>query len=625
MMLKKVALVVAIVGFWTLVPAKAVEQFPSGIWMSQSDLQALPTSGSAWNGLLAAANKSCGTPDLTNQEDAANVCVMAKALVFARTGQSTYRQGVVTALTAVAGAPAFNGRALALGRELAAYVIAADLIDLKNYNATLDGAFRFKIQQLLTVVTIEGPQNLIYCHEERPNNWGTHCGASRVAVAAYLGDTVELESAARVFKGWLGDRSAYSSFSYGDTSWQCNPNQPVGINPAGCVKEGHVIDGVLPDDQRRAEGFSWPPTQENYVYEALQGALVQAVILRRAGYTDVFEWQNRALLRAFYWLHTQNSFPAGGDDTWQPHVINHFYGSVGANFPAPIPSQPGKNVGWTDWTFQGRAAATSSPVLSVSPLSLSFTAQQGGANPAPKSVQVTNVGGGTLTWSASASAAEWLVSPRSGGAPGSFAVAPSISGLAPGTYRGTVTVTASGAQQSPATVQLTLTVSASETVSGPRTLIPVADAVVRGGSFSGQNFGTLGDLEVKDGGGNTYDRRALLKFDVRGLGVTSAVVKLYVSALPNGASVPVCVLTASDSWAEKTVTWSNHPAAIASLGCVTVKTVGWVTLDVTGFVKQERAGDGFVTFLLSDPTQTNRMARIHSRERTTNRPVLDIK
>ena len=83
------------------------------------------------------------------------------------------------------------------------------------------------------------------------------------------------------------------------------------------------------------------------MYEGLQGALAQAVILHRAGY-DVWEWQDRALLRAFTWLHEQADFPAQGDDTWQPHVINHFYGT---SFPAPVPARPGKNVGWTDWTL----------------------------------------------------------------------------------------------------------------------------------------------------------------------------------------------------------------------------------------------------------------------------------
>ena len=120
----------------------------------------------------------------------------------------------------------------------------------------------------------------------------------------------------------------------------------MGVNQPGTAKQGHSIDGVLPDDQRRGGSFQWPPPKENYVYEALQGALAQAVILHNAGY-DVWNWEDRALLRAFQWLHEQAEFPAEGDDTWQPHLVNFYYGT---RFPAPIPSRPGKNVGWTDWT-----------------------------------------------------------------------------------------------------------------------------------------------------------------------------------------------------------------------------------------------------------------------------------
>jgi hypothetical protein len=167
-------------------------------------------------------------------------------------------------------------------------------------------------------------------------------------VALYLDDEVELERAARVFKGWLGDRTTYARFKYGELWWQADGSRPVGINPVGSTKNGRSIDGVLPDDQRRAGAFTWPPPKENYAYEALQGALVQAMLLERAGY-DAFEWEDQALLRAFEWLHEQANFPATGDDTWQPHVVNHFYGT---KFPAPVPSNPGKNVGWTDWTLQ---------------------------------------------------------------------------------------------------------------------------------------------------------------------------------------------------------------------------------------------------------------------------------
>lgn len=330
---------------------------PKGIWIDRAELSGLPTSGAAWNNLNAEARQICPIPNLSFQDDPANVCVLAKALVYARKRNSTHRQDVIRAIETVVNSGPYVGRALSLGRELAAYVIAADLIELKSADPELDSDFRDTIRTLVRTPTIEGPSDLIDCHETRPNNWGTHCGASRVAVAAYLGDLKQLARVAKVFKGWLGNRSSYSSFSYGDPAWQCNASKPVGINPAGCTREGHSIDGVLPEEQRRsliaAGAFVWPPPQENYVYEALQGALVQAVILKRAGY-DVFEWENRALLRAFRWLHAQAQFPAIGDDTWQPHLINYYYSHVAAAFPAPTPSSPGKNVGWTDWTHGRR-------------------------------------------------------------------------------------------------------------------------------------------------------------------------------------------------------------------------------------------------------------------------------
>ena len=322
---------------------------PGYIWISPQELAARPTSGTAWTNLLSAANQSCGIPNIDNQDDPVNVCIMAKALVFARTGNVAMRIDVASAVNSVIvlNKP-YSGRALALGRELISYVIAANLINLSTYDPSLDAEFRQTIRTLLTTFTSDGPDDLIECHELRPNNWGTHCGASRAAVAAYLGDTAQLNRIAQVFKGWLGDRAAYAGFSYGELSWQCDPAKPVGINPMGCSKDGHSLDGVLPDDQRRGGSYSWPPTGENYVYEALQGALAQAVILHRAGY-DVFNWSNRALLRAFQWQHSQAGYPAEGDDTWQPHLINFFYGT---SFPAPIPARPGKNVGWTDWTHK---------------------------------------------------------------------------------------------------------------------------------------------------------------------------------------------------------------------------------------------------------------------------------
>jgi hypothetical protein len=323
-----------------------------GIWISRRELGTLPMSGAAWANLLEASRQYCGYADLSDGFEDANVCIMAKALVTARTGDPSLRGDVIRAIEQVIQQRRYWGGVLALGRELGAYVIAADLIDLKNLMPALDTEFRATLRDLRTVPTEGGVAHLIECHELRPNNWGAHCGATRAAIAAYLGDTADLARTARVFKGYLGDRSSYAGFIYGgpagslDLSWQCNPSRPVGVNPPGCMRDGLSIDGVLADDQRRAGSFTTPPPQENYVWEGLQGLLAQAIILERAGY-PAFDWESQALRRAAGWLHWRVDYPAEGDDTWQPHVLNHFYGT---RFPALKPARPGKNVGWTDWT-----------------------------------------------------------------------------------------------------------------------------------------------------------------------------------------------------------------------------------------------------------------------------------
>ena len=105
------------------------------------------------------------------------------------------------------------------------------------------------------------------------------------------------------------------------------------------------------------------------------------------------------------------------------------------------------------------ASADTTPILSVAPSSLSFSATTGGANPSPLSLNVTNTGGGTLTFT-SASSQPWLtVAPANGTAPTTESVNVSASGLTAGTYSGELTITATGATGSPVKVPVTLTVT----------------------------------------------------------------------------------------------------------------------------------------------------------------------
>jgi hypothetical protein len=244
-----------------------------------------------------------------------------------------------------------GGRTLAVGRKLAAYVIAADLINLSSYNAGLDAAFRAKLRELLDkpFEAEVGKKNLRETHEKRPNNWGTHAGASRIAVALYLGDKAELAQAAAVFRGYLGDHAAYDGFNFGDDlSWQADPARPVGINPPGATKNGQPIDGVMPDDMRRGGPFQAPPAFTGYPWEALQGAVVQAELLERAGY-PAWSWENNALLRAVQYLYKIGWVPQD-DDRWIPCMINHAYGT---NLPIDPEATPGKNMGFACWAAVG--------------------------------------------------------------------------------------------------------------------------------------------------------------------------------------------------------------------------------------------------------------------------------
>jgi hypothetical protein len=245
---------------------------------------------------------------------------------------------------------------LATCRALGGWVVAADLIDLSSMDPSLDNTFRNWLKDFLDPNHMIGSRSLVNTHEKEKggNNWGTAAGFSRAAVAAYLGDAAEIDKAAKVFMGYLGHAGhRLDPGNFRDLSWQCDPNDPVGINPKGCTKQGHSIDGVLPDDQRRGGSFSWPPPHENYVYTGLQGVLPQAVILYRAGY-DTWSWGDQAILRAFEWLYNEASFPATeGDDSWTSGLIDYFYCTNKFRYPS---TGSGKVMDWSDWTHATNSA-----------------------------------------------------------------------------------------------------------------------------------------------------------------------------------------------------------------------------------------------------------------------------
>ena len=331
----------------------AAASWQPGLWLTRAEVRQLPMHGPAWSQLRRLAAEPIGRPDLSNQDSAADIDVLADALVYARTGDERLRAKVATALTDVIGTER-GGRTLALARGLVSYVVAADLIDLAHYDPGRARAFRGWLAAVRTepLAPADYP-TLVATHELRPNNWGTHAGASRIAADIYLRDQADLARAAAVFKGWLGDRSTYSGFHFGDDlSWQADPGAPVGVNPMGATRDGMSIDGALPDDMRRGCALRFPPCPTLYPWEAMQGAVVQAQLLARQGY-DAWNWGDQALRRAAGFLFGLHQAYGAGEwgaprgDEWIPWLLNARYGT---HFPTVLPARPGKGMGFTDWT-----------------------------------------------------------------------------------------------------------------------------------------------------------------------------------------------------------------------------------------------------------------------------------
>jgi len=104
-----------------------------------------------------------------------------------------------------------------------------------------------------------------------------------------------------------------------------------------------------------------------------------------------------------------------------------------------------------------------SPVIGIAPSSLTFDAPQGGANPSPATLTLSNDGGGTLAWTASPDAAWLSVGPGSGslgaGASQTLTVSVNTAALAEGTYLAAVHVSATGATNTPQAANVTLNVN----------------------------------------------------------------------------------------------------------------------------------------------------------------------
>ena len=154
--------------------------------------------------------------------------------------------------------------------------------------------------------------------------------------------------------------------------------------------------------------------------------------------------------------------------------------------------------------------SSSGPAISLSPTSLSFSAVQGGASPAAKTVSVTNIGTGTLSGlSASVSYANgsgWLsASLNTTTAPATLTVTATTGSLAAGTYNATVSVSSGVASNSPQTVAVSFAISAGATYTLTTSVSPAASgSVARNPDAASYSSGTVVTLTATPNSGYAF-------------------------------------------------------------------------------------------------------------------------
>ena len=138
-------------------------------------------------------------------------------------------------------------------------------------------------------------------------------------------------------------------------------------------------------------------------------------------------------------------------------------------------------------------------------------------------------------------------------------------------------------------------------------ILPLANAYVRDGSYSNQNFGGSSGLFVKyyatANSGNT--RESFLQFPVVNLPGLLASAKMQltpVSASFAGAHAVAWVT--NDAWAENTITWSNKPASGAALATWVPAWGVQVQADMTAVAQTQLAGDGLLSLRVYGTNQT---------------------
>ena len=174
-----------------------------------------------------------------------------------------------------------------------------------------------------------------------------------------------------------------------------------------------------------------------------------------------------------------------------------------------------------------------------------------------------------------------------------------------------------------------------------RQFSPTGDALVAGGTFSGNNYGSLTRIGISAGLSESQVWRSFIKFDLNtippGSVIVSANLMLFMYQAPVSSRTLVCDLVNADGWDEGTITWNNQPPAMVSVSSITVGTASnvWLSVNVKSSVEKFASKDtaGAMPnfgWRLKDSTESAASQiywYMYSKEHTdsSKRPYLEVK
>ncbi len=353
----------------------------NGIWVDYTQLQSLPTTGAAWDSMVTAMNSlpaDGSGADISNQDSNHDQYTLAAALACARTNNATYCTKARGAVSSAIGtevstlttprSPADN-QWLPVGRNLASYVIAADVLKLRTdsdpnslgsrVNAWIAG-FKGRV----------GSEGVEFKPFSSGSNASAQVGFAYASVASYLNDTTMLARAWDGFRTYAGDPTAPDRENINiknaiEGGWTHAPSKPEAkaVNPLGTTKNGVRIDGAIGNDMVRGGSFTNPPGHSQYPWVGMEGFVPAALILHRAGF-PAFQVADQAVKRAadYLWYLYKNvdSFWWDASDNGRAaevkHLVNTYYGT---NYTVVYPTGIGRTVGFTEWTHPTKSSMDS--------------------------------------------------------------------------------------------------------------------------------------------------------------------------------------------------------------------------------------------------------------------------